>query len=345
MANIRIVVDDQQQQSLKIAQTPSFCRLCNVELRGLQTWKSHLKSDAHVFKLQSKAAEPGTDTSPPTPPCATDVRRPKGRDRVEPDVDVDQDLDIDSEEDEDEDEEELFITEFAQGSCLFCAHDSNTLDDNMTHMATAHGFNIPFQNLLGVDLETVVSYLHFIIYAYRECICCGTRRSTLEGIQQHMMAKGHCRFDISSEIEEFYQMPQSDNILAETTQDPSIPVRLPSGKLISHRNHLEAQEPRPRRQAPDQSHLESNPSSSSPPLSPSLEVAHRGGVHGRREMVRANEAILAAQLSRLKVVGDRAQQREEKRWRGRLERANNAFAQHRFVVDSGDARMGRKFRF
>lgn len=33
------------QPPLSIAQAPSFCRLCNVELRGLQTWRAHAKSD------------------------------------------------------------------------------------------------------------------------------------------------------------------------------------------------------------------------------------------------------------------------------------------------------------
>lgn len=37
-----VIVD---QPSLSIAQAPSFCRLCNVELRGLQTWRAHVKSD------------------------------------------------------------------------------------------------------------------------------------------------------------------------------------------------------------------------------------------------------------------------------------------------------------
>jgi pre-60S factor REI1 len=34
------------QPVLTIAQTPSFCRLCNVELRGLQTWRAHVKGNA-----------------------------------------------------------------------------------------------------------------------------------------------------------------------------------------------------------------------------------------------------------------------------------------------------------
>lgn len=42
MTDTSVAVD---QSPLTIAKVPSFCRLCNVELRGLQTWRAHVKSD------------------------------------------------------------------------------------------------------------------------------------------------------------------------------------------------------------------------------------------------------------------------------------------------------------
>jgi len=237
-------------------------------------------------------------------------------------------------ETEEEDDDKLSASEFIPGRCLFCAHGSATSNDSMKHMAAAHSFNIPFQDLLAVDLETIISYLHFVIHTYRECICCGTRRGTVEGIQHHMLAKGHCRFNISPETEEFYQIPDFNNTLTDK-QERSNPVRLPSGKVISHRKH---EEPRTSRPSPDQKRL--NPPT---PAEPGTEIAHRRTVNGNGEIVQANEAILAAQLSRLKVTSDRAAQREEKRWRGRLERANNFFALKRFKLDAADGRMGRQF--
>ncbi|KAG5742748.1 hypothetical protein H9Q69_014302 [Fusarium xylarioides] len=250
----------------------------------------------------------------------------------------DDDPEIESgiEEDDATEDQELVATEFVPGHCLFCAKDTSTLDESMKHMSKAHGFNIPFQEFLAVDLETLVSYLHFVINTYRECICCGTRRSTVEGIQHHMLAKGHCRFDISPETEEFYKIPQYEDALGDRKQDTSDSVRLPSGRIISHRKH---EEPRaPCRDVPDQKRLDS-----SAPVEPGVEIAHRRTVNGSREVVQANEAILAAQLSRLKVTSDRAAQKEEKRWRGRLERANNFFALKRFRLDAADSRMGRQF--
>lgn len=250
--------------------------------------------------------------------------------------DDDPESESDVEEDDSEEDQELVATEFVPGYCLFCTKDSSTLDESMEHMSLTHGFNISFQEFLAVDLETLVSYLHFVINTYRECIYCGTRRSTVEGIRHHMLAKGHCRFDITPETEEFYEIPQYEDALGHKKQDVSDPVRLPSGRVISHRKH---EEPRvPRKDTSDQKLLDSQM-----PVGPGMEILHRRTVNGNREVVRANEAILAAQLSRLKVTSDRAAQRQEKRWRGRLERANNFFALKRFRLDAADSRMGRQF--
>ncbi|KAL7756493.1 hypothetical protein ACKLNR_013486 [Fusarium oxysporum f. sp. zingiberi] len=326
------VVNSDQQQSLRVAQTPSFCRLCNIELLGLETWKAHVKSDGHVQKLQEKVHSV-TVSSTPTSSSKLPSSLRQTRDEFEDD---DPESESDVEDNDFEEAQELIATTFVPGHCLFCTKDSSTLDESMKHMSTAHGFNIPFQEFLAVDLETLVSYFHFVINTYRECICCGRHRSTVEGIQHHMLAKSHCRFDISPETEEFYEIPQYEDALRDRKQDAGDPVRLPSGRVISHRKH---EEPRvPRRDAPDQKRLDP-----SAPAEPGMEVAHRRTVNGSREVVQANEAILAAQLSRLKVTSDRAAQREEKRWRGRLERANNFFALKRFRLDAADSRMGRQF--
>lgn len=278
----------------------------------------------------------------PPPPHSADANQTKSaapsraRRRDELDgADQDQNGDSDS-------EDNPSTPDFVPGRCLFCAEESGILDGNLMHMAEAHSFSVPFQDFLAVDLETVVEYLHFVIYSYQECICCGTQRSTVEGVQQHMVAKGHCRFDVSPDTEEFYEMPQSQNYVIEQTQgDGSIPVRLPSGKLISHRKNLDTEEPRATRRATLDK--ESFTSRSKAPSTPVLEVAPRRRGNGSGDIILSNEAILAAQLSKLRTMGDRVQHREEERKRGRLERANNITFTKRFRLDSGDSRIGRQF--
>ncbi|KAH7123356.1 C2H2 type zinc-finger-domain-containing protein [Dactylonectria estremocensis] len=329
------------QPGLAIAQAPTLCRLCDMELTGLQTWRAHVKSGAHVYKLRLKIAEPGSVTSPPPTPPSTDVDQTKSaapRQRDVPDVEADQDQNVDNDTND-----EPSAPEFVPGNCLFCAQDSGVLDDSMTHMATTHGFTVPFQDFLAVDLETVVAYLHFVISGYRECICCGTRRGTVEGVQQHMVAKGHCRFDVTPDTEEFYEMPQSENLVVEqANRDTGLPVRLPSGKLVAHRKNFDNHEPRPpRRAAPDRP-LNPLASNSKPSSTPGNEVAHRRGANGSGEIVLSSEALLAAQLSRLRIAGDRIQQKAEARKRGRLESAQNAIMLQRFRLDAGDARIDRR---
>jgi pre-60S factor REI1 len=107
-------------------------------------------------------------------------------------------------------------------------------------MHQSHSLFIPFQSSLAVDLHTLIWYLHMVIFSYRECICCGKRRQTVEAVQQHMTSTGHCRFDITDEMSEFYHM---DLLASQTPETPSQPdehtLRLPSGKLLAHRSNSE----------------------------------------------------------------------------------------------------------
>ncbi|KAK3324939.1 C2H2 type zinc-finger-domain-containing protein [Apodospora peruviana] len=359
MTDTTAVEDSGQQRPLMIAKPPSFCRTCNLELSAEETWRAHVKSDNHVYNLRVKVSEPETAISPPTPPPGRQspgpsrVRRRTKPDETHSEVDADDDEehDIQLVASDTEDDDEPPNTEFSPRECLFCARDSSTLDDNMAHMATAHGFSVPFQDCLAVDLETIIAYLHFIIHSYRECICCGTQRSTVEGTRQHMVAKGHCRFDVSPDTEEFYQMPQSvanpgPQLDSSSSSSSSMPMRLPSGKLIAHRKNLDTVQDRHRRaETPERDHIESEPnttSSSTRTGTSGLEVATRQQGRGQGELVRSSEAILAVQLSKLRIAGDRIQQKEEARRRGRLESANNVISMKHFRVDAGDSRFGQR---
>ncbi|KID89493.1 hypothetical protein MGU_03540 [Metarhizium guizhouense ARSEF 977] len=346
--NTGVVVD---QLPLTVAQAPSLCRLCNVQLLGLQTWRAHVKSDGHVYKLRIKVTQPGGATPPPPPsprstkPGEKRAAPPHTRKIYEPKVGIGQDQNADSDSDT---EDEPSVPEFDPGQCLFCAQESAALGDNMAHMAAAHGFSVPFRDRLAVGLETVVRHLHFVIYHHRECICCGARRSTASGAQHHMLAKGHCRFDVSPDTGALYEMPQRRNAVAERVhRDAGVPVRLPSGKLICRRGSLDAHEPRAASRTSSTPGRALDPvasrSETCPNTTTSLAVARRRGGSGSGQVVRSSEALLAAQLSRLRVAGDRAQRRVEERKRGRLERANNTILFKHYRRDAGDGRIGRQF--
>lgn len=69
-------------------------------------------------------------------------------------------------------------------TCLFCNKTFESLEHNTAHMQKSHSFFIPDRNFLIVDLGTFLSYLQLVINGYKECICCGTQRSTKFAAQQ-----------------------------------------------------------------------------------------------------------------------------------------------------------------
>ncbi|KAF5684653.1 C2H2 zinc finger transcription factor [Fusarium denticulatum] len=153
---------------------------------------------------------------------------------------------------------------FTPGQCLFCPSVYPTLAESIIHMQTSHGLFVPYKQHLLVDLETLFRYLHLVIYGYRECIHCGTSRATVQAVQQHMMGKGHCKFDVSegSEFADFYDFSRQDletenSVLSEDDEDEfegaeskldrrplqvdRDSIRLPSGRLISKKSSAQVE--------------------------------------------------------------------------------------------------------
>jgi pre-60S factor REI1 len=137
--------------------------------------------------------------------------------------------------------------------CLFCHAKNSDFGSNISHMLKTHGFLVPEQDRLQVDLETLIAYLDLFISGYSQCLYCGTQRSSDEAARQHMMANGHCKFDITSqgsEFRDFYEF-ESDDAVEDEAQSSSSAVkaaappfvqvdetsiRLPSGKILSNRS-------------------------------------------------------------------------------------------------------------
>ncbi|KAF9773460.1 C2H2 zinc finger transcription factor [Fusarium sp. DS 682] len=103
------------------------------------------------------------------------------------------------------------------------------------------------------------------IFEYRECIHCGTSRTTVQAVQQHMTGKGHCKFDVSegSEFADFYDFSHSQleldedvvseddqegfgNARVETIRHPlqvdQDSIRLPSGRLIAKKSSAQVEQ-------------------------------------------------------------------------------------------------------
>lgn len=151
---------------------------------------------------------------------------------------------------------------FVPEACLFCPQLSFNFQTNLTHMQKSHGLFIPTSIddgalSLAVDMETLIGYMHLVVFGYHECLFCGTQRADGWAARQHMMGREHCRIDFSSiesEWRDFYEV--YDNLLSENEGEgvsedeaeesnfangQTLPVgdgdslRLSSGKVIAHR--------------------------------------------------------------------------------------------------------------
>ncbi|ETN42616.1 uncharacterized protein HMPREF1541_01773 [Cyphellophora europaea CBS 101466] len=112
------------------------------------------------------------------------------------------------------------------------------LHQNLAHMSKSHGLYVDLTNLL-VDVGTLLSYFHTVIAGCHECLYCGTQRSTLQAVQQHMMAKGHCKYDTADEVvRDFYDSPPStamEELRTRFSDDP---------QLIPHARSRKARPPK-----------------------------------------------------------------------------------------------------
>lgn len=165
---------------------------------------------------------------------------------------------------------------FVSTQCLFCNMALPGLDANLAHMHKQHGLFLPTSidggtKTLAVDVETLLRYLHLVVFGYHECLLCHTVRQNPHAVQQHMMGRGHCRINLEegygaheeaeSEYRDFYEDVMGDK--ADETQEntevededtvtirhakPCTPssgavhladdntLRLSSGKTLSHR--------------------------------------------------------------------------------------------------------------
>lgn len=231
------------------------CGTCAVHFENPDTRRAHSKSQWHVTNLKRRMAdlEPLTAEQHAATVSTQSAAGPARGPTTESDASSSSASDADLSDPEDDDDD------FTLEQCLFCNTTSESLDDNVAHMHKAHGMFIPDKENLIVDVEALVKYLHLVVFGYRECLQCGTQRRTAAAIQQHMLGKGHCRFDVTaedSEFRDFYEQSLEDEentgkecdarkAVADALEEGGS-IRLPSGKQLSHRSAPGPSRPRNR---------------------------------------------------------------------------------------------------
>ncbi|KAK1973692.1 C2H2 type zinc-finger-domain-containing protein [Colletotrichum cereale] len=248
---------EQQSNSAHFKLSAMSCGACAVHFDNAETRRAHSKSQWHVANLRRRVAELGPLTAEQHAALSATAAAPAEGPTAESDADDSSSSGSDadtSDGEPDDDDDDAFAPEV----CLFCNAASGSFDDNLAHMGKAHGLFVPSRERLIVDLEALVRYLHLVVFGYRECLQCGTQRRTAAAAQQHMLGKGHCRFDITaddSEFRDFYddatgageddddgggggvrEGDEARKAIADAVEEGGGSVRLPSGKTLAHRS-------------------------------------------------------------------------------------------------------------
>ncbi|KAG9681698.1 hypothetical protein KCU95_g14796, partial [Aureobasidium melanogenum] len=262
--------------------------------------------------------------------------------------------------DDDSASEAFNSTKFDPTRCLFCLSTSENIDINLDHMSKSHGMTIPSPHQLTVDPTTLLTYLNFVISVYHECLTCGTQRRNTQAIQQHMLGKKHCAFDISdmeSEYREFWDF-EGDGTGVEVDGDN---VTLPSGKVIMSRSVRPTQQ----RQRSSAQHVALSPLDTSSLDASNLNTSSMPDQHSHKQALTRQDlralrmdkqlgtlssndrlalahlphpqqrAILLAQHNQLRTA-----RRQQRAMESSLQRKNNQTLMKHFVSDVPGPKLG-----
>ena len=118
--------------------------------------------------------------------------------------------------------------------CLFCSTLAfESIDENISHMASAHSFFIPDLEYLK-DLSGLLSFLGERIAADNACIFClkrGREFRSLDAVRRHMSDKGHCKIAYDTEgerlvVSDFYDFSNSYPTVPEGKKGSSLKRRV-----------------------------------------------------------------------------------------------------------------------
>ncbi|KAK8846717.1 hypothetical protein IAR55_005804 [Kwoniella newhampshirensis] len=268
------------------------CISCRVAFETAAEQRAHFSTDWHRYNMKRRVAnlppvaaasfnekvlerreQNAVRTDPRSLACASCKRANNGEGSADvqeaEDADVDiastSDDEIDSGDDEDVSEKIAnFRRRIKPTDCLFCFQHSESVNENVIHMARSHSFFIPDQDIL-VDLPGLLSYLGEKVAIGNLCLFCpngGREFGSLEAVRRHMIDKAHCKLAYNDEedrveLADFYDFGGSsddddtewedmdvDGPTASATEvdrplglaADGLSLMLPSGRTLGHRS-------------------------------------------------------------------------------------------------------------
>ncbi|RDX50175.1 hypothetical protein OH76DRAFT_1403065 [Lentinus brumalis] len=212
------VLERRAETAVMASPKGTSCEICGKSYTTENAYRSHLASKKHKeneLRAAAKAkafaeappsseeiTEPASEAGPSSQPATEQAN-------VEQVTSQMQGVALQVDEDATEEQVNQTIDEkiaaarsrLSPTNCLFCTSSTaSTLEENLTHMSSAHSFFIPDADFL-VDLVGLVTYLGEKIAVGNTCIYCNSEFRTLDAVRKHMQDKGHCKVAYDTDLE------------------------------------------------------------------------------------------------------------------------------------------------
>eukprot|EP01094_Clydonella_sp_ATCC50884_P020577 TRINITY_DN430_c0_g1_i6.p1 TRINITY_DN430_c0_g1~~TRINITY_DN430_c0_g1_i6.p1 ORF type:complete len:381 (+),score=134.68 TRINITY_DN430_c0_g1_i6:106-1248(+) len=181
------VTHDKYQEKLQVqvekverTRQTNYCSVCRKSFGSAKTLQQHLGSRKHFDRAQAEGVDPASGGESQEVPVAEEERT-----------------------------EEQIIEEKLQKAvelplecCLFCNETARSVERNIEHMGSHHGFYIPFLRYL-IDAEELLHYLGQKIGTGNSCIQCSRMYGSLDAARKHMTMTPHVRMAMEENLDEY----------------------------------------------------------------------------------------------------------------------------------------------
>ncbi|KAI0702957.1 C2H2 type zinc-finger-domain-containing protein [Cerioporus squamosus] len=212
------VLERRAETAIMASPKGSSCEICGKSYTTENAYRSHLASKKHKenelraavkAKTPAEAPQSSEEAAAPGPEAGPSSQSATEQAGVEQMTSQMQGVALQVDEDATEDQVNQTIDEkiaaarsrLSPTNCLFCTSSTaSTLEENLTHMSSAHSFFIPDADFL-VDLVGLITYLGEKIAVGNTCIYCNSEFRTLDAVRKHMQDKGHCKVAYDTDLE------------------------------------------------------------------------------------------------------------------------------------------------
>lgn len=155
----RRVIQQRTADEHALQETTTYCSACRKQFISEKSYDNHLNSKKHKENaLRFEKENEGKDQDVAMKQVKTvEPKKPVVQEAIIQDIDDDDD-DCEVEEVDSDEWEEDYDNPIENNDCMFCAHHSEDLTQNLQHMAVGHSFFVPDMEFV-TDLNGLMVYL------------------------------------------------------------------------------------------------------------------------------------------------------------------------------------------